>query len=289
MQVYILDENLQPVPSGRPGELYIGGVGLARGYRNRPDLTAERFVPNPFARQSDSRLYRTGDMACSLPDGQIEFLGRVDDQVKIRGYRIETNEIVTMLDRHPLVQGSVVVAREDTPGDKHLVAYVVPRENVQLTGKVLREFLLLNLPEYMIPAAFYRLDSLPLSASGKIDRRALPSPLQAHQLCDDEYIAPRTPVEERITSILGSLMHLERVGVTENFFLLGGNSLLGAQVIARVRDAFGVDLTLLSLFDHPTVAELASQVEQCFMTRLQAMSEDEAQRLLASHGNLNSL
>ena len=288
MQVYILDENLEPLPSGRPGGLYIGGVGLARGYRNRPDLTNECFISNPFSKQPGSRLYRTGDVACSLPDGQIAFLGRTDDQVKIRGYRIETNEIASVLDRHPMIQASVVVAREDTPGEKRLVAYVMPKENGQLTDKVLREFLLLTLPEYMIPAAFYRLDSVPWSASGKIDRNALPLPTQAHQLSDEEYIAPRTPVEERMTGILATLLRLEKVGVNENFFLLGGNSLLGAQVIARVRDTFGVELTLLSLFDHPTVSGLSAEIERLLVVKLGAMSEDEAERLAAKFGTLGT-
>ncbi|MCU1307535.1 MAG: Peptide synthetase [Acidobacteriaceae bacterium] len=275
MQVYILDDNLRQVQAGTPGELYIGGVGLGRGYRN-PDLTAERFIPNPFSKQPGARLYRTGDMACSLPDGQIAFLGRTDDQVKIRGYRIETSEIATALDRHPMVQASVVIAREDTPGDKHLVAYIVPKTNASLTDKALREFLLLNLPEYMVPAAFFRLDSLPLSASGKIDRNALPMPTQAHPLSEDDYIAPRTPVEERIAAILTKLLRLDGASVNDNFFLLGGNSLLGAQVIARVRDAFDVELPLLSLFDHPTVAELSAEIEQLLVAKLDAMSEDEA-------------
>jgi amino acid adenylation domain-containing protein len=287
VQVYILDENLRQLPVGTPGELYIGGVGLSLGYRSRPELTAERFVPNPFSAQSGSRLYRTGDMAYFLPDGQIAFIGRSDDQAKIRGYRIETNEIASVLDRHPMIQASVVVAREDTPGEKRLVAYVMPKEDGQLTDKGLREFLLATLPEYMIPAAFYRLDSVPLSASGKVDRNALPPPTQAQQLSDEDYVAPRTQVETRIASILATLLRLEKVGVNENFFLLGGNSLLGAQVIARVRDTFGVDLTLLSLFDHPTVSGLSAEIERLLVVKLAAMSEDEAERLAAefSAGN----
>jgi amino acid adenylation domain-containing protein len=281
VQVYILDENLRQLPVGTPGELYIGGVGLSRGYRSRPELTAERFVPNPFSTQSGSRLYRTGDIAYFLPDGQIAFIGRSDDQVKIRGYRIEPNEIASVLDRHPMVQASVVVAREDTPGEKRLVAYVMPKEDGQLTDKVLREFLLATVPEYMIPAGFYRLDSVPLNASGKIDRNALPLPARANQLSDEDYIAPRTQVESHMASILATLLRLEKVGVNENFFLLGGNSLLGAQVIARVRDTFGVELTLLSLFDHPTVSGLSAEIERLLVVKLAAMSEDEAERLAA--------
>jgi amino acid adenylation domain-containing protein len=281
MQIYILDDNLRQLPIGMPGELYIGGVGLARGYRYRPDLTIERFVPNPFSKQPGSRLYRTGDMACCLPDGQIAFLGRSDDQVKIRGYRIEPEEIVTVLDRHPMVQASVVVAREDVPGDKHLVAYVMPKDKAQLRDKILREFLLLNLPEYMVPAAFCRLDTLPLTPSGKIDRKALPPPTQEHLLRDEQYIAPRTPVEERMAGMVATLLRVEKVGLNDNFFLLGGTSLLGAQVIARVRDTYGVELSLLSLFDNPTVAGLSAEIERLLVAKVDAMSEDEAERLAA--------
>jgi amino acid adenylation domain-containing protein len=287
VQVYILDENRQQLPPGRPGELYIGGAGLARGYRNRPDLTAERFVPHPFGKEPGSRLYRTGDMVCSLPDGEIAFLGRIDDQVKIRGYRVELDEVVTALNHHPMVQASVVVAREDVLGNKCLVAYVVPKQKVRLTAKILREFLLLSLPHYMVPAIFCRLDSLPLTASGKIDRNAVPPPTQADQLNDDEYIAPRTAVEKRMTGMLASLLRLDRVGMNDNFFLLGGHSLLAAQVIARVRDTFDVDLSLLSLFDHPTVAELSAEIEQLLISELEAMSEDEAVQLLTTPGDVS--
>lgn len=288
-EVYILDEKLQPVAPGRAGELHIAGAGLSCGYRNRPELTRERFVPNPFTTESGSRLYRTGDMACFLPDGQIAFLGRSDDQVKIRGYRIETNEIASVLDRHPMVQGSVVVAREDNPGEKRLLAYIVPRGNGQLTDKLLREFLLLTLPEYMIPAGFFRIDSIPLSASGKIDRNALPSPTKAIPFSENKYSAPRTPVEARMAAILSTLLRVENVGANENFFLLGGNSLLGAQVIARVRDTFGVEMTLLALFDNPTVSGLSAEVERLLVARLGEMSEDEAERLVGELNPRNKL
>lgn len=273
VQVYILDESLRQLPVGTPGELYIGGAGLARGYRNRPDLTAERFISNPFSNQPGARLYKTGDTASYLPDGQIAFLGRKDDQVKIRGYRIELGEVAAVLNRHPMVQTSVVVAREDTAGDKCLIAYIVPRDEAELTENILRESLLSNLPQYMLPAMFCRMDTIPLTASGKIDRNALPPPTQAHQLRGDEYIAPRTPFEERMTGILTTLLRLERIGVNDNFFLLGGNSLLGAQVIARIRDAFGIEPPLLSLFNHPTVAELSSEIEQLLIAKREGMSE----------------
>jgi amino acid adenylation domain-containing protein len=281
IQFYIVDKDFRQLPPGIPGELYIGGIGLARGYRNRPNLNTERFIPNPFSDQLGSRLYRTGDLACYLPDGQIAFLGRNDDQIKIRGNRIEPDEVIAVLDRYPKIQASFVVAREDTPGEKQLVAYVVPADGQELTARVLREFLLLHLPKYMVPAIFCRLETLPLTPSGKVDRKALPAPTQAHVLSDDGYIAPRTPIEERITAMLASLLHLPRVGVNDNFFLLGGNSLLGAQVIARVRDTFVVELSLLTLFNHPTVAELAAETEKLLIAKLEAMSEDEALRLAA--------
>ena len=282
VQVYVLDEDFRQMPPGSPGELYVGGRGLARGYRNRPDLNAERFILNPFSDQPDSRLYRTGDLAYYLPDGQIAFLGRTDDQVKIRGNRIEPDEVVAALDQYPTIRASFVVAREDTPGRKQLVAYVVPTDKQQLTAKALREYLSLHLPDYMVPASFCLLEALPLTPGGKVDRKALPAPAQALVLGDDEYIPPRTPAEDRITSMLATLLHLPRVGVNENFFLLGGNSLLGAQVIARLRDAFGVDVSLLTLFNHPTVAELAAETETLLVAKLEAMGEDEALKLAAS-------
>jgi len=289
VQVYILDENMRPLPPESPGELYVGGVGLARGYRNHPDLTSERFVPNPFGREAYSRLYRTGDRACLLPDGQIAFLGRVDDQLKIRGYRIEPDEIATVLDRHPSVQASVVIAGHHAEGEKRLIAYVVPHGDTPATAKVLREFLLSHLPDYMVPATFYRLDHLPLRASGKIDRSALPVLGEAQLLGEEEYVAPCTPVEEHITDMLAKLLNLERVGIGDNFFLLGGNSLLGAQVIARVRDAYDVDLSLLTLFNHPTVAELSGEIEQLLVEKLEMMSEEEARRLADPLSRVSSL
>jgi amino acid adenylation domain-containing protein len=277
VQAYILDDNMHPLPPGTPGELYLGGACLARGYRNRPDLTAERFVPNPFGQTKESRLYRTGDKVCYLEDGQLAFLGRIDEQLKIRGYRIEPEEIAAALDRHLAVQASLVTGREDAHGEKELVAYVVPRDGAALTATVLREFLLTHLPDYMIPATFYRLDHLPLLASGKIDR-TLSALAHADQLSEEAYAAPSTPIEEHMTSILAKLLNLEKVGVGDNFFLMGGNSLLGAQVIARVRDAFDVDLSLLTLFNHPTVAELSREVEQLLVEKLERMPEDEAER-----------
>jgi amino acid adenylation domain-containing protein len=261
-QIHLLDEHLQPVPAGEAGEIYVGGAGVARGYHNSPDLTAEKFIPNPFSAESGSRLYRTGDLGRLLPDGQLAFLGRVDDQIKIRGYRIEPNEIVTALNRHQDVRASLVVAREDTAGDKRLVAYVVLDTESDLTHTGLREFLRDFLPEYMLPAAFVRLDALPLTLHGKVDRAALPMPDSADTLQDEASACPRTGTEQRVAEVLGELLNLEEIGLDDNFFMLGGHSLLGAQLIARLRDAFGVEIPLRSLFEAPTVAALSAELER---------------------------
>jgi acyl carrier protein len=281
-QIYILNEQMQPVPLGQAGEIYINGVGLARGYRNRPDLTAERFVPDPFGSQPGARLFRTGDLGRFLPDGQIAFLGRADEQVKIRGYRIEPAEIVRVLDEHPSVQASAVVAREVESGDRQLVAYFVPAMKAQLLHTELRNFIAARLPEYMVPATFVMLEALPLNPSGKVDRSALPAPNAENTLRDNTFVAPRTPIEQRLATLLGSLLGLDRVSVEDNFFVLGGHSLLGTQLIARVRDAFGVELSLRCLFDVPTVTQLAGQIETLLVAKLDAMSEEEAQHLLVN-------
>ena len=282
VQIHILNEQMQPVPAGESGEICIGGAGLARGYRNRPDLTAVKFVPDPFSLDADSRLYKTGDLGRCQPDGQIEFLGRADEQIKIRGFRIEPAEIVKVLDEHPGVRASAVVAREIAPGDKRLIAYFVPWPKVVPTHEELRNSIAARLPEYMVPAAFVKLNALPLNTSGKINRAALPAPTTENTLRDDTFVAPRSPIEERLASMLAPLLGLDKVSVEDNFFLLGGHSLLGTQLIARVRDAFGVELALRALFEAPTVARLSAQVEKLLLARLEAMSEEEAERLLAS-------
>ena len=280
MKVYVLDEKMREVQAGDPGELYIGGAGVGRGYRNRPELTAERFVRNPFSTGPGDRLYKTGDLVRLLPDGQIAFLGRTDEQIKIRGFRIEPGEIVATLNEHPLVRESAVVPREFGVGDMRLVAYVVAEPNASVTHSALRNHLATTLPEHMIPAVFVRIGTLPLNTSGKLDRAALPEPEATNSLAVDTYEAPRTPVEERIAEILAPLLELERVGVADNFFMLGGHSLLGTQVIARVRDAFGIELSLRTVFDSPTVAGLAAEVEQSLLAKLEAMSEEEAEEFL---------
>ncbi|HEY6406897.1 MAG TPA: non-ribosomal peptide synthetase, partial [Ktedonobacteraceae bacterium] len=279
-QIYILDQHLRQVPIGEPGELYIGGVGLALGYLNRPELTAARFIPHPFSDDPAARLYRTGDLARFLADGQIAFMGRIDYQIKIRGYRIEPGEIVSVLNEHPSVQTSLVVARDDSGGEKRLVAYIVPFSGAQVTANALRELLAVRLPDFMIPTYFVVLETLPLTPNGKVDRAGLPAPDGTNTLRDEVVAAPSTPIEERLVDILLPLLGLEQVGIDDNFFLLGGHSLLGTQLIARIADAFGVSLSLRSLFNAPTVRQLSAEIERLIWAKVDAMSEDEAHRLL---------
>jgi amino acid adenylation domain-containing protein len=257
LQTYLLDANLQPVPIGVPGELHIGGDGLARGYWNRPQLTAETFIPNPFSSEPRARLYKTGDLARYLPDGNIEFLGRLDHQVKIRGFRIELGEIEAALNGHPAVREVVVSAREDVPGRKQLVAYVVLHQEPLPSARELRHFLMSKLPDYMVPAAFVPLERLPLTPNGKVDRRALPTPGQQRPTLEEAFVAPRTPVEEALAGIWADLLGLTQVGIHDNFFELGGHSLLATQVISRLQGAFQVELPLRRLFETPTIAALA--------------------------------
>ncbi|MEG3972562.1 amino acid adenylation domain-containing protein, partial [Microcoleus sp. T2B6] len=260
-QIYILDGYLQPVPIGIPGELHIAGVGLARGYLNRPDLTQEKFIPNPFSNKPSDRLYKTVDLARYLPDGNIEFLGRIDNQVKIRGFRIELGEIEAAIAQHPAIRETVVIVRENATNDKQLVAYIVLCQDLVPRISDLPYFLKQQLPDYMIPSAFVVLEALPLTPNGKVDRRALPAPdLRKEQ--EKFFVAPRTPIEEMLASIWGNILSIESaVGVQDNFFELGGHSLLATQVISRMRDTFGIELPLRSLFEAPTIAELASRVE----------------------------
>jgi amino acid adenylation domain-containing protein/thioester reductase-like protein len=260
-QIYILDKYLQPVPVGIPGELHIGGVGLARGYFNRPELTQEKFIPNPFAKAAESRLYKTGDLARYLSDGNIEYLGRIDNQVKIRGFRIELGEIEAVLSQYGDVQVCCAIAREDHPGHKRLVAYIVPQPKVTPKITEVRSFLKSKLPEYMVPAAFMILESLPLTPNGKVDRRALPAPDLDDDLLD-KYIAPRTPMEEILALIWIQVLKVGQVGIHDNFFELGGHSLLATQLISRIRTSFKVELPLRSVFATPTIAELSQSIQR---------------------------
>ena len=259
-QLYVLDEHLEPVPIGVPGELYIGGAGLARGYLNRPDLTAERFVPNPFSTTGGERLYRTGDLVRWLPEGELEFLGRVDFQVKVRGFRIELGEIEATLSEHEKVKDAVVVAREDAQGNKRLIGYFVPAEEVTL-GE-LKEYLRQKLPDYMVPSVLMPLEALPLTPSGKVDRHKLPKPSLDREALGTEYVAPRNETEEKLATIVGELLEIDKVGVYDNFFELGGHSLLATQFIARIRKVFDVELPLRTIFEKMTVSEIATEIEQ---------------------------
>ena len=269
-QVYILDPHLQPVPIGVPGELYVGGDGLARDYFQRPELSAEKFTPNPFSNRPGDRLYKTGDSARYLPDGNIEFLGRRDYQVKIRGFRIELGEIEAELSQHPAVQETVVLAQQDRSGDKRLVAYVVLNQ-ARRTGETeawetrpqdLRHFLQGTLPDYMVPSAFIMLDALPLTPNGKVDRRALPCLEMMQNQLETPFVAPRTPTDQALAEIWARVLKQERVGIYHNFFDLGGHSLLATEVIAAVRDALGVEVPLRHLFENPTIAGLAEAIEE---------------------------
>jgi len=262
LQIYILDRYMNPVPVGVNGELHIGGVGLARGYLNRGELTAEKFVENPFAKESGARLYKTGDVARFRADGVIEYVGRMDQQVKVRGFRIELGEIEAELMQHPEVSECVVLAREDEPGTKRLVAYVVGEK--QATPKVteLRNWMKERLPEYMVPAAFVTVPAIPVTANGKVDRRALPMPEASRPELEQEYVAPRTPAEETLARIWADVLQLERVGVHDNFFELGGHSLLATQVTARIRDLLHLEVPLLKIFEFPVLAEFAEVLSQ---------------------------
>ena len=279
-QLYVVDSYLNPQPIGVPGELLIGGVGLARGYLNRPDLTAERFIPNPFVRgttktgrapsqgagrlpevKGGQRLYRTGDLVKYLPNGDIEFLGRIDHQVKVRGFRIELGEIEARLRQFPGLQDSIVIVREDAPGDKRIVAYFTPEPGVEADLNQLRSFMREALPEYMVPSFFVQLEAMPLTPSNKIDRKALPAPDASVLAPTREYIPPTTETEIKLAAIIAELLHIERVGLADNFFELGGHSLLATQFISRVRDLFDVEMPLRALFEHPTIGEFAMQLD----------------------------
>jgi amino acid adenylation domain-containing protein len=257
-QVYVLDALLEPTPVGIAGQLYLGGTSLARGYMNRPDWTADRFVPDPFSTQLGARLYRTGDLVRYRADGNLEFLGRMDQQVKVRGFRIELGEIEAALQDLDGVQQAAVTAWADETGNKRLVAYISSVAGQQVSVGELREKLKLRLPDYMVPASFVLLEALPLTATGKVDRKALPAP--DNSAVHDVYVAPSTPVEQKLAEIWSQLLKVERVGVNDDFFALGGHSLLATQVRSRMRAVFGVDAPLRHLFENPTIAGLAKVV-----------------------------
>jgi amino acid adenylation domain-containing protein len=258
---YVLDRHMQPCPVGIPGVLYIGGPGVARGYLKRPELTAEKFVADPFSKAPGATLYNSGDAARYLPDGNVEFLGRVDNQVKIRGFRIELGEVEAAIAKHPAVQQVVVIARELGPGDLGLVAYVVAKPGEAMDIHDVRASIKGKLPAYMLPAAFEVLEKIPLSANRKVDRKALPAPKQKSVDVAEAFVAPRNEKEEKLAALWSEVLHFSPIGVNDNFFELGGHSLMAIQVISRVRTHFGVELPLRILFENPTVAELCVAIE----------------------------
>jgi amino acid adenylation domain-containing protein len=259
--IHVLDEGMKPLQEGAEGELYLGGACVARGYLNKPDLTEAKFVPDPFSTQPGARLYRTGDLARVRPDGECEFLGRLDNQVKVRGYRIELGEIEVALGTHPAVRQAVVIAREDDPGDKRLVAYLVLARPEANLAADLRRFLGGKIPDYMVPSAFVVVEDFPRTPSGKIDRRSLPRPEGKRPELETSFVAPRTELEEALARLWAKLIKIDRVGIFDNFFDLGGNSLLALQTVARLRQEKGLDLPVVQIFAHPTVGELATWLE----------------------------
>lgn len=300
-QVYVLDAQGLPVPMGVPGELCIGGLGVAAGYWNRPELTARQFVPDPFDASGSSRLYRTGDRVRWRHDGVLEFLGRVDRQVKVRGFRVEPGEIESALAAHPDVAEAAVVAKDDASGQQHLVAHLVPTEGRSIVPETLRAFLAERLPEAMIPSAFVVLEAMPRTAAGKADWQALAAQPCGRLAATAEYVAPRTPLEEEIAAVWSEVLHVDRVGVHDNFFELGGHSLLATQMMFRLRDLMTAELPLRVLFERPTVAGLAEAIVAGQMAaaspgdaaqaldRLEQMSDEEARRMLESEGGAEPL
>jgi amino acid adenylation domain-containing protein len=291
-QVYILDARMQPMPLGVVGELWIGGAGVAQGYLKQPEQTADRFVADPFSTEPGARLYRTGDLARYLPDGNVEFLGRIDHQVKIRGFRVELGEIEAVLSLHPAVRQAVVVAHEQNPGDQRLAAYLVAASATPPDPAELRAALAERLPHYMMPSTFVMMSELPLTPNGKVDRNALPAPQESRG--STGFVAPRTPTEERLASIWREVLGKERVGITDDFFELGGHSLLATQVILRIRNAFNVQLPLRTLFETPMVSALAQTITEIqsqdvenpefdqILAELEGLSDEEVQRFLTA-------
>lgn len=274
--IYLLDDRQQPVADGKSGEIYIGGGGVGAGYRNLPDLTAEKFLPDPF---TGGRMYRTGDTATLLPDGQLAFLGRADNQEKVRGNRIELDEIVNVLNRHPKIAFNVVVASTDPALEKHLIAYVLPVEAASPTVQELQEFAAKSLPSYMIPSRYVRISRLPLSTNGKVDGSSLPAPSAENALPESVSREARTEVEVMLLALVKELLGTDKIGVDDDFFLVGGHSLLGTQLVLRARERFGVMLTLRDLFEAATAARLAERIEARIVEEINAMTEEEALRL----------
>jgi amino acid adenylation domain-containing protein len=292
LSIYLLTEEMEPVAIGVPGELYIGGIALAHGYVNRPELTAEKFVPDPFSAHPGARLYKTGDLGQFSANGEIEFLGRTDYQIKIRGFRVELEEIERILLEHPAIQDAVVAVHQNGTGDKRLAAYATRKSGQSFTARQVRSYLKDRLPDYMLPSWFVVLDSLPLTSNGKIDRNALPAPTNENLGPEQEYVAPRSPTEEIVAAIFAQLLEAERVGILDNFFERGGHSLLALQLASHLRETFQVEVSLKKIFEDPTVAGVAAalleeederlRVERTaeLMVKLAAVSDDQAETML---------
>jgi len=280
--IYILDSHLQPVPIGVPGELYVGGVGLARGYLNQPDLTAERFIPSPFGQEQV--LFKTGDLGRYLADGDIEYLGRIDHQVKVRGFRIELGEIESQIKRLEAVSNCVVVVREDRPGDQRLTAYYVCKDGHAVSESELRRQLQAKLPEYMLPAIFMRLDALPLTPNGKVDRQALPEPETVRPDIEASFAAPRSQTEKMLADIWAEVLNVEQVGTNDNFFDLGGHSLLMIRVHSKLQEIIDQDISMITLFQYPTVGSLCNYlsgeaIEQSSIEKIYDRAERQAKAI----------
>jgi acyl-coenzyme A synthetase/AMP-(fatty) acid ligase/acyl carrier protein len=280
-RVYLLDHNLQRVPIGVPGEVYIGGKSVARGYLNQPILTHEKFIDNPFL--AEDSLYKTGDLVRRLNDGNLEFLGRIDNQVKIRGFRVELGEIETVLTNYSEIREAIVTIREDVPGNKSLVAYLVP-QNYQLVARDVRSYLSQKLPNYMIPNAFVFLDKFPLTANGKINRLGLPAADISQQNFGVEFVAPRTSTERELVTIWTEVLQLTKVGIYDNFFELGGHSLLATQLISRLKETFEIEFPFRYLFENPTISQLAEKVVN---QRIELVKADELAQILGEIDELS--
>jgi acyl carrier protein len=267
--VYVLDQRQQAVGIGIPGEIYIGGEGVGRGYWQQPGLTAERFLPHPYSAEAGARLYRTGDVGRYLKDGNIKHLGRLDDQVKLRGFRIELGEIEAVLSQHPAVLQALLMVREDQPGDKRLACYIVAEPETQPDIKELRQFLRNKLPDHMIPTAFVMLESLPVNSHGKVERSALPAPDGLRPELDAPYVVPRTEAERNIAEIWQEVLRLEAVGIFDNFFDLGGHSLLMIQVHDKLRERFKFEVSMVELFEYPSINTLAEHLSRQHVTPIQ--------------------
>jgi acyl carrier protein len=281
---YVLNPGLEPVPIGVTGELYVSGAGLARGYLNRAGLTAERFVPDPHALEPGTRMYRTGDLARWRDDGALEFLGRIDQQVKIRGFRIELGEIEAALSAQPAVAQAAVIAREGGPEGKQLVAYVVTAPGEVAEVAALRRELSNRLPDYMVPTIFVSLNALPLTPNGKVNRAALPAPDAASSRLENTYVAPRSPVEEKLCDIWSDVLRVEKVGINDNFLDLGGHSLLAMRVVSRVNRALNVELPMRLLFERPTVSALALAITRLHLDQATPGEVAELLRELEADG-----